>query len=549
MNFYRFIDSADVRGYLEEQQYEFSPLEAAFVVWQSRVATLEEKHAAWSEIIETMPDTDIPYEKWKAPRESLHAFLRDYMALEDRLLREFYDPAGFFAYNYYEPEYYAKPENCDLLVDHRGIYHTLDACLKDARSALQEQGAQEIVVYRIDLAYGRRIHAAFDSAGNVLRVRPEYELFVTEEAILRDSFVTLTGELLFPVPFCKGDLLYDPVFDECFTYEGDGTTAGAGATSFEYCPEEKIEFVRQTVREKSCRLKNKVPVDRLYKNETGEKNALVLLMAKSSLESGFPFRFSPPDIALQPRSSDGFYGISQLDRNSIGSFTSDLIGLASFGGAAAQAKDDFLLRTVLHHALDRDETVVFFSLQMKVVEVWRRLLALLSGCDPTLADGFSPDELDRLWNAYFMLLRARLTVIDSPETDAEVLKYRLKNERPDFIAVDDLQRFNPIPELEEQRERVQYAHIVYSLKQLAKEYNIPILLTAGLPWPQGFTPGQQPKPALRDFDRLVGNADFDQILLVHAERGKEIAEVSFVKNRYDDCVTANCSYNLPNKSK
>ena len=548
MNFYRFIDSADVRGYLEEKQYAFLPLEAAFVVWQSRVATLEEKHAAWREIIETMPDTDIPYEKWKAPRESLHAFLRDYMALEDRLLREFYDPTGFFAYNYYEPEYYAKPENCDLLVDHRGIYHTLDTCLKDARSALQEQGTREIVVYRIDLAYGRRIHAAFDSAGNVLRVRPEYELFVTEEAILRDSFVTLTGELLFPVPICKGEILYDPVFDECFAYEGDGMTAGAGATSFEYCPEDKMESVRQTVREKSCRLKNKVPVDRLYKNETGEKNALVLLMAKSSLKSGFPFRFTPSDLALPPQPSDGFYGIPQLDRNSIGNLTSDLIGLASFGGAAARAKDDFLLRTVLHHAVDRQGSVLFFSMHMKASGVWRRLLKLLSGCDPSMDEEFSPEERDRLWNAYFMLLRARLTVIDSPETDAEVLEYRLKNERPDFIAVDDLHRFNPIPELEDQRERVQYAQIAYGLKQLAKKYNVPILLTAGLPWPQGFTPGQQPEPTLRDFNRMVSNADFDQILLVHAERGNTTAKLSLVKNRYGDCVTANYSYNLPNKS-
>ena len=103
--------------------------------------------------------------------------------------------------------------------------------------------------------------------------------------------------------------------------------------------------------------------------------------------------------------------------------------------------------------------------------------------------------------------------------------------------MDDLHRFNPIPELEDQRERVQYAHIVYSLKQLAKEYNVPILLTAGLPWPQGFIPGQQPEPTLRDFDRLVGNADFDQILLVHAERGSKTAEVSLVKNRYGDCTT------------
>lgn len=542
---YRFIDSADVRCFLEEKQYVFSPLEAAFVVWQSRTATLEEKHAAWREIIETMPDSDIPCEKWKAPRESLHAFLRDYMTLEDRLLREFYTSGGFCAYNYYEPEYYSDPENRDLLVDHRGIFHKLDACISAAQTALEGYGKQEIIVYRIDLANGRRVHAAFNVARDVLRVRPEYELFITDEAILRDSFVTLTSELLVPLPFRKGDFLYDPVVDSYFVYEGDGTTAGAGAMSFEYCPEDKMEYVLQTVREKSCRLKGKVPADCLYENETGEKNALVMLMAKSCLESGLPFRLSPPDSALKPRSSDGFYGIPRLDRNSIGSFTSDLIGLASFGGAAARAKEDFLLRTVLHHTVDREESVLFFSMHMKASEVWQRLLKLLSGSDPAMADEFSPEEQDRLWNAYYMLLRTRLTVIDAPETDAEAVEYRLKNARPDFVMIDSLQRFNPIPELEDQRERVQYAQIAYGLKQLAKTYNLPILLTAGLPWPPGFTPGQQPEPTLRDFDRVVGNADFDQILLVHAERGKEKAEASLVKNKYGECVKTDFAKTLP----
>ena len=510
MNFYRFIDSADVRDHLEGKQYRFSPLEAAFVVWQSRSASMEKRHAAWQEIIETLPDTDIPCERWKAPRESLHAFLRDYMALEDRLLREFYDPSGFCAYNYYEPEYLSKPEKCDLLVDHRGIFHELDACLSAAQTARKEQNAQEIIVYRIDLAYGCRVHAVFNAAGDVLRVRPEYELFETDEAILRDSFVTLMNEDSFMWPFLEGELLYG---------DSDDSTYG-DSDDFTGCAE------------------NGFPVSLKFNNGNGEKNALVMLMAKSSLESGFPFRFSSPDFALQPRSSDGFYGIPQLDRNSIGNFTSDLIGLASFGSAAARAKEDFLLRTVLHHTVDRQESVLFFSMHIKASEVWRRLLKLLSGCDLDFTDGSSAEELDCLWSAYYMLLRAPLTVIDSPETDAETVEYRLKNARPDFIAVDDLQRFNPIPELEDQRERVQYAQIAYGLKQLAKEYNVPILLTAGLSWPQGFTPGQQPEPTLHDFNRTVNNADFDQILLVHAERSSKTAKLSLVKNRYGDCTTA-----------
>ena len=56
MNYYRFLDSRDIRNHLEEMEYPLSTPEAAYLVWQCRGAILEERFAAWEEIIETMPD-------------------------------------------------------------------------------------------------------------------------------------------------------------------------------------------------------------------------------------------------------------------------------------------------------------------------------------------------------------------------------------------------------------------------------------------------------------------------------------------------------------
>lgn len=159
-------------------------LMAAYHVWRSS-DTLAEKHAAWREIIETVPDEAIPFTRWKAPRESVHAFLRDYMALENRLLREFYDKDGQIAYNYYDP-------NSELLVDNRGIYYELNVCLEDALSDLEDSDGYKVWLYRIDLTNGRRTRVLFDERREPLDVKPEYELFVTEETILWDSFVTLS---------------------------------------------------------------------------------------------------------------------------------------------------------------------------------------------------------------------------------------------------------------------------------------------------------------------------------------------------------------------
>ncbi len=158
-------------------------LAAAYHVWR-RSGTLAEKHAAWREIVETVPDEAIPFANWKAPRESVHAFLRDYMALEDRLLREFYDADGQIAYNYYDP-------NFELLVDNREIYYKLNACLDDALAALEDSEGYQVWLYRIDLKNGLRTRALFDERHEPLEVKPEYPLFITEEEILWDSFVTL----------------------------------------------------------------------------------------------------------------------------------------------------------------------------------------------------------------------------------------------------------------------------------------------------------------------------------------------------------------------
>lgn len=60
MNYYRFLDSRDIRNHLENMEYPLSTPEAAYLVWQCHNATLEEKFTAWEEIAKIMPDCPIP---------------------------------------------------------------------------------------------------------------------------------------------------------------------------------------------------------------------------------------------------------------------------------------------------------------------------------------------------------------------------------------------------------------------------------------------------------------------------------------------------------
>ncbi len=89
MDLLKFINSNDIRNHLEKIGYEFNSLEAAWLIYQCRNATVTEKHKAWNELTETMPDCRIE-ERWFTPgRESLHEFLKKYMELEDKYINDF----------------------------------------------------------------------------------------------------------------------------------------------------------------------------------------------------------------------------------------------------------------------------------------------------------------------------------------------------------------------------------------------------------------------------------------------------------------------------
>ena len=79
MDIFQYINSKDIRAHLESIGYRFNALEAAWLVYQCHTATMKEKHAAWREIIDTMPDIRVEFaDECLEPFESLHQLLRDY---------------------------------------------------------------------------------------------------------------------------------------------------------------------------------------------------------------------------------------------------------------------------------------------------------------------------------------------------------------------------------------------------------------------------------------------------------------------------------------
>ena len=93
MNIYKYINSKDVRKYLEKIDYQFNTLEAAYLIYFCRSLTLKERHKAWQEVIDTMPDMapkdHFDHFGWEYFEDSIHSCLKQHIINEQKILEEF----------------------------------------------------------------------------------------------------------------------------------------------------------------------------------------------------------------------------------------------------------------------------------------------------------------------------------------------------------------------------------------------------------------------------------------------------------------------------
>ncbi len=130
MDITRFVNSKDIREHLQAIHHQFDTVTAAYLVWQCRGATLEEKFAAWEEIVKTMPDCEIPRRPgMEAEVKSVHQFLRDYMALERERLEDFPCRAGCV----YERNSFSRPLSSERRktrhVERNALFFDYESCL------------------------------------------------------------------------------------------------------------------------------------------------------------------------------------------------------------------------------------------------------------------------------------------------------------------------------------------------------------------------------------------------------------------------------------
>ncbi len=207
---YRFVNSKDIRRHLEEIGYSFTTAEAAWLVYKCHNATFAEKIKAFEDIIKTMPDQSVDSAHFKEPYESIHQVLREFINTKKKTAEMFYEKTPGSFYQYTSVNAYPHSVSLDNY-DDSVAYSSYESCLHQLKLELS-QGKNDEDLFggcirrsQIDCFY--YIEADYNRDGELLDISIPASYGILDWHI-QDFFNDLWFH--FPVPYEKGDILYDP---------------------------------------------------------------------------------------------------------------------------------------------------------------------------------------------------------------------------------------------------------------------------------------------------------------------------------------------------
>lgn len=206
MNVLPFLNSRTIVEHWKKIGFIPSAEQAAFLIHRSRERSLSEKHAAYREIIATMPDVSLPERAWCPAVPSLHAFLADFIDVEEQLLTAFLDPNdGVYSFVGYSNSVWGGCDSDPL------VYPTFESCLEKLRDTSrydpliraevtrQELGAEKPLLYD-------RICVSLNANFEIVSIKdydPKSKYSKAEDFFSSRWFA-------FPTPFSRGDIVCSP---------------------------------------------------------------------------------------------------------------------------------------------------------------------------------------------------------------------------------------------------------------------------------------------------------------------------------------------------
>lgn len=216
-------------------------------------------------------------------------------------------------------------------------------------------------------------------------------------------------------------------------------------------------------------------------------------------------------------------GISALDEITTGLNRSDMIIV---GARPGMGKTSFALNIARNVAIKQNQAVAFFNLEMSREQMVNRLLSSEArvSSKKLRVGNLTPEEWLRIAGAASSLYNAPIYLDDTASITVPEMKARLRRMKSlGFVVIDYLQLMQSAKRTENRVQEV--TEITRSLKIMAKELNVPIMVCAQLS--RGTEKQGNHRPALADL-RESGSIeqDADQVLFLFREE--------YYKNEKDD---------------
>ena len=289
-----FVNSKDVGSYLAEINYQFSPAEAAWIVAQCRRLTLEARHAAWQDIMDTTPDCALESGQWPSADVRLHDVLRRVIEMDRNNLSVFYSGDENAVY-----QYTIDCLNCEQLDDYDDspLFSQYEKCLAAVKEDIGKYGNEDIWFITIRKNYiddpKRNLEMCLNKDCAVTSIRGAHGELDRNGMDLQTVFDDLWFSI--PAPFKKGDIVWQmdriveagPIVVDGITPDDYAATGHKGCDSsdmdvwgyfqndrgelyhevthnymdFEFFPEEMLVGKRRVLKALSNYLKGKIEIE------------------------------------------------------------------------------------------------------------------------------------------------------------------------------------------------------------------------------------------------------------------------------------------------
>lgn len=98
-----FINSKSIQQHLSKIDYKFTEKQYAYLIWQCKRLTIDEKHKEWVNLIRTTNDCHFTSRAF-TNTHSFHKLIADYMEVERKLISKYEErePDTFYEDEYWE---------------------------------------------------------------------------------------------------------------------------------------------------------------------------------------------------------------------------------------------------------------------------------------------------------------------------------------------------------------------------------------------------------------------------------------------------------------